>query len=248
MAKDLFFSISAYGRAIQHVSKYGLWGYVLLPGLISVLLGAGIIALSWGLSDNLGAIIDNLWVWEVGKSVVGKIAQFFGGLLILILGLVVFKQLAIVISSPLMSVLSEKVENQLVGTSKSDGYSISRAISDIIRSGRLAIRNLIRELFFTVLLLLLGLIPIFSPFTAVLILVLQAYYAGFGNLDFALERHFGYKDTIVFVKKNKLLAIGNGIVYLLMLFSFIGFLFALPLGTVAATIVTVERLAKSTKS
>jgi len=38
------------------------------------------------------------------------------------------------------------------------------------------------------------------------------------------------------------MAIGNGVVFLLLLFTGIGFILALPLGTVAATIETVKRL------
>ncbi len=71
---------------------------------------------------------------------------------------------------------------------------------------------------------------------------MQSYYAGFGNLDFALERHYRYADSVRFVQRNRALALGNGAVFMLLLFTFAGFLVALPLGTVAATIETVKRV------
>jgi CysZ protein len=67
----------------------------------------------------------------------------------------------------------------------------------------------------------------------VFIFVTQAYYAGFGNLDFTLERHFRVRESVRFVRRNRGLAIGNGTVYLLLLLSVVGFLVALPLATVA---------------
>ncbi|MCF8247774.1 MAG: EI24 domain-containing protein [Saprospiraceae bacterium] len=242
MLKNFFEGISTYGTAIKHVNAYGLWKYILLPGLLSILLGIGIFSLAWSLSDNIGDIIDNLWKWDWGSNVVAKISQVFGGLLVFLLGMIVFKQLVMVVSAPIMSVLSEKVERQLLGRETSSGFSIPGIIADIVRGLKIALRNIFRELGATLLLLLLSLIPIFAPFTAILIFVVQAFYAGFGNLDFTLERHFRFRESVNFVQKNRWLAIGNGAVFMLLLYTFVGFLFALPLGTVAATIAATKRL------
>ncbi len=244
MLNDFFDGITSYGKAITHVNKYKLWAFVLLPGLLCIVVGIGVFGLAWSLSDNIGDIIDNLWKWDWASNIVAKIAQVFGGLLVFILGMIVFRQMVMVISAPFMSILSEKVENQLVGRESGIRFSIPQALSDLARGLRIAVRNIVRELSMTVLLLLLGLIPIFSPFTAVLVFVVQAYFAGFGNIDFALERHFRYKESIRFVQNNRMLAIGNGAVFMFLLLTFIGFPLALPLGTVAATIETTKRLAK----
>jgi CysZ protein len=166
----------------------------------------------------------------------------FGGLLVFLLGMIIFKQLVMVVSAPIMSILSEKVENQLVGKDSGVRISLKQIISDIVRGLKIALRNIFREIGATLLLLLFGLIPVFTPFSTILIFVLQAYYAGFGNLDFMLERHYRFRDSVKFVQNNRLLAIGNGAVFMLMLYTFVGFLFALPLGTVAATIAATDRI------
>lgn len=243
--KNFWYGISSYGDAIKHINKHGLWAYVLVPGLLCLLVGFGVFGLAWGLSDNIGDILDNLWPWEKGREIVAKIAQVFGGLLVFALGLIIFKQLVMVVSSPIMSVLSEKVENQLDGNEKSGGFSFSTIMADLLRGLRIAFRNIFREVFGTIFLLLLGLIPIFTPFTTLLIFLLQAYYAGFGNFDFALERRFHYRETVRFVQSNRMLALGNGAVFMLLLLTFVGFLFALPLGTVAATIAATKRMQES---
>jgi CysZ protein len=70
--------------------------------------------------------------------------------------------------------------------------------------------------------------------------LVQAYYAGFGNMDYTLERHYGYKESVQFVKSHKGVAIGNGIIFTMMLFiPFIGVLLVLPLSVTAATSQTI---------
>ena len=202
MIKNITEGITSYGAAVRHVSKHGMWAYILLPGLLCLILGGIIISAAWGFSDDLGGLIGNLWKWDWGRPVVEKIVQVFGGLLILAFGAVIFKQIIMVVLAPFMSILSEKTEEQLTGKISDRKFSVGRAISDIVRGLRIAIRNIIRELLATVFLLLIGLIPLFTPFTTVLIFLIQSYYAGFGNMDYTLERHFNYKNSIRFVKKT----------------------------------------------
>ncbi len=243
MVNGFWEGVSDYGTAIRHISKHRMWGYIILPGILCAIIGLGMLGLAWGLSGDIGDWLDNWWPWDWGRSVVQGIAQVFGGLLVLLLGLLIFKQIMMVLLSPFMSLLSEKVEKQLLGEAAAEiPFSLKRIASDILRGLRLALRNILRELGVTILLLILGLVPVFTPFTTALIFLIQAYYAGFGNLDFALERHFDYRNSIHFVHKNRSLAMGNGAMFVAMLFTFVGFLFALPLGTVAATIGMVRRL------
>ncbi|MEZ4960809.1 MAG: EI24 domain-containing protein [Saprospiraceae bacterium] len=245
MITGIIEGLANYGAAIRHISRYRMWNYIMLPGILCAGIGIGIFSLAWGLSDNVGDWLDNLWPWDWGRQLVAAVAQLFGGLLVLLAGLLLFKQIIMVLLAPFMSLLSEKVEHQIRGEkAPSIPFSPGRIAADIVRGLKIALRNLIRELLITILLLMVGLIPIFTPFTTALIFLFQAYYAGFGNVDFALERHFGYRDSIRFVHKNRGLALGNGIFFIGMLFSFVGFLFALPLGTVAATIGVSKKLAQ----
>ena len=64
-------------------------------------------------------------------------------------------------------------------------------------------------------------------------------------MDPTLERHFTYKESILFVQKNKGLAIGNGVVFVLfLLIPFFGVLLVLPFSVTAATIATVKLIHK----
>ena len=242
MISNIIEGISTYSAAVRHISKHKLWGYVFLPGMLSIILAAIVISISLGLSDDLGGWIDNLWKWGWGKSVVEKIAQAFSGLLILIFGALIFKQILMVLLAPFMSILSAKVEEQLTGIKGDSSFSIAKAISEMFRGLRLAVRNIIRELLATIVLFIIGLIPLFTPFTTVLIFILQSYYAGFGNTDFTLERHLNYRDSVRFVQQNRGAAIGNGIVFMVLFLSVVGFFFALPLSTVASALQTLKRI------
>lgn len=244
MIKNIISGMTMYGAAFRHISKHGLWLYVLLPGIISLILAGLVGSFAYGLSDDLGGVIDGFWKWEFGRSIVEKIAQVFGGLLILIIGAILFKQILMVVLSPFMSILSAKVEEQVTGIKSDAKFSVSKAIADVSRGLRIAIRNVTRELLATAILFIIGLIPVVTPFTTALIFLIQSYYAGFGNTDFTLERHYNYKNSIGFVKRNRSMTLGNGIVFMFLFLSVIGFLFAMPFSTVAATLQSLEKIEK----
>lgn len=245
MIRNFISGITSYSKALELISKLKLWKYVLLPGILSLVLGGIILSTAWGLSDDIGGILSGFYPFEIGKGIIESVATVFGGVLVLAFGLILFKHLILIISGPFMSPLSEAVESHLRGQDVSPKFSLGKMTRDIWRGVRIAVRNATREIFYTLLLLILGLFPLFAPFTTIAIFLVQAYYFGFGNMDFALERHFGVKDSIRFVRRNKGLALGNGTVTMILMMTVVGFIFILPLGTVAATTETVKRMQKA---
>lgn len=242
MIRDFLDGITSYQKAIQLISKLKLWGYILVPGIISFLLGGGILLTAWSLSDNVGDLLSSWYPWEIGRDIIQSVATVFGGLLVLAVGLIIFKHIVVVLTGPFMSPFSERIEKELLGETSKTKFNIRQVSSDLIRGLRIALRNIFRELFLTLILLILGLVPIFSPFTAIGLFILQAYYFGFGNMDFTMERHMKVKESVRFVKRHKGLAIGNGTVNLVLMMTVVGFIFVLPLAAAAATIETVKRL------
>jgi len=128
--------------------------------------------------------------------------------------LLIYKHIVLIICGPIIGKLSEAIEknegNNLTTTDQlGTAYSTYRGI-------RIVLRNLLRELVITGLLLLLTFTPL--AFVSVpLIFIVQAYYAGFGNLDIYLGRHIKFKETITYVKANRLFTTTNGTVFLLLL-------------------------------
>jgi CysZ protein len=242
MIASVFRSFRSYTQAFKLISKLGLWGYALVPAIISLLLAVGIFSTAFGLSDDIGAWLIQWYPWEKGAETVETIVSVAGGLIIVVLGLLVYKNLIVVLAGPFMSPLSEKVEKYLTGNHTKTRMTLTGMVSDLLRGLRIALRNIAWELFITVCLLLLGLFPVFAPFTTIAIFLVQAYYAGFGNFDFYLERHFKVSESVRFMKSNRWSAVGNGMVFLGLLFTIVGVLVAPVLGTIAATIEGVEKL------
>ena len=141
-----------------------------------------------------------------------------------------------------MSPVSEKIEQHFLGKEHLPQRNTTFS-QQLWRGIRINLRNLTKEILLTIPILLIGFIPVIGIFSTVLLFLIQSYYAGFGNMDYTLERHFNYKDSIIFVSKHKGLAVGNGIVFmLLLLIPLIGFILVLPLSVVSATKITINEL------
>ncbi|WP_103068894.1 EI24 domain-containing protein [Aquimarina sediminis] len=242
MFKNIINGVKAYFGTFKLISKLGLWKYFTIPILISIVTGLSFVALAYFFSDNLGAVIAKIWPWEWGSETFATISTYIGGLLILVIGLILYKHIVMALSAPFMSPVSEKVEAHLLGETNHAHRNTSFS-QQLSRGIRINVRNLFRELLFMIPLIILSFIPVIGILFTILIFLIQAYYIGFGNMDYTMERHFSYKESIQFVRKNRGTAIGNGIVFVLMLFiPILGFIITLPISVVAASTETVKIL------
>lgn len=241
MIKSIFKGLSAYRDSFSLISELRLWNYFAIPMLISFFSAVLIVLIAWGLSDNIGRLISNLWVWEWGAQTVETISIVIGALLIVAIGLVLYKHIIMAFSAPFMSPVSEKIESHLYADVHNHRETTNA--TQLIRGIRINLRNLSWELLITIPLLLLSLIPVLGIITTVMLFIIQAYYAGFGNMDYTLERHMSYRESINFVKRNRGYAIGNGIVFMLfLLIPVVGILIVLPVSVTAASVITLKIL------
>ncbi len=243
MFEHIFSGIKAYAGSFELISKLKLWNYFAIPMLISVITAIAIGVASYGFSDNIGQFISTIWVWEWGKETFTTISEIFGGLLIIVLGLVLYKHIIMALSAPFMSPVSEKIETYLLGEDSKLQHRNTSFQAQLWRGIKINARNLFMELWLTIIILLVSLIPVIGWFTSLLLLFVQAYYAGFGNMDYTLERHYMYKESVAFVRKNRGIAIGNGMVFMLfLLIPVVGVVLVLPLSVTAASKETVKLL------
>lgn len=241
MTQNIIKGVKAYFGAFGMISKLRLWKYFIIPMFISLLTATFVGFMAYTFSDNIGHYVANFWKWEFGKQTFEVISTFISGLLIVVIGLVLYKHIVMALSAPFMSPVSEKIEDYLRGEDHT--RRITSFQEQLIRGIRINLRNLTRELLFTIPILLLGFIPVIGIVSTVLLFLMQAYYAGFGNMDYTLERHFKYRESINFVKENKGLAIGNGIVFMLfLLIPILGVILVLPLSVTAATTETIKKI------
>ena len=244
MIEQIFSGISAYKEAFGLLSKLRLWNYFIIPTVISLLTVLVIGYVAYGFSATIGQFLAEIWIWDWGKEAVTILTSFVGGFSILVIGFLLYKYIVLAFSAPFMSVVSEKIELHLNGGFYAS-YKKTTFRAQLWRGFRVNIRNLAIELFITLPLLLLKFIPVVNLFSTVFLFLIQAYYAGFGNMDYTLERHFSYRESLGFVKKNKGYSIGNGIVFIGCLFiPVLGIIIVLPLSVTAASIKTIALIKK----
>lgn len=241
----MFKGLEDYTGSIALISQLKLWNYFIIPVIISVIVATVIAISAYGFSDDMGLWIAGVWSWNWGKSFFTTFSTIISSIIILAIGLIFFKHIIMALSAPFMSPVSEKIEVYLRGTSKVSTRK-STFMSQLWRGIRINGRNLAMELVITIPILLLKLIPVVNIFSTALLFILQAYYAGFGNMDYTLERHLSYRKSIEFVRKNRAIAIGNGAGFLLLLLiPVIGVVMVLPFSVTAASVSTVRVLNKN---
>jgi len=239
MIKDIFRGIRAYGGSFKLINELGLWKYFGVPMAISFITAILIGFTAWGLSDNIGSLIAKAWVWEWGSETFRTIGDILGGLIVVAIGLILYKHIIMALSAPFMSPVSEKIEAHLMGENHTHRNTSNAA--QLWRGVRINLRNLGMELVLTIPILILSFIPGVNIITSVLLFLVQSYYAGFGNMDYTLERHFEANKSIQFVQRNRGIAIGNGIVFMAMLLiPIVGIILVLPLSVTASTTETIR--------
>ncbi len=226
-------------QALVLLFRLRLWKYFAIPILIALFAAVAIVSLAWGLSGQVGGLIAEAWIWEWGASTMRSLARLIGGLMVFALGLLVYKHIVLALAAPLMSPVSEKIEAHLYpGVHQ---YRNTTNASQLVRGIKINLRNLGWEIGLSIPILLIGLIPVVGIFSAALIFLIQAYYAGFGSMDYTLERHYGFRESVGFVKNNRGAAIGNGILFILILFvPVIGVILVLPISVTAASVTTLR--------
>lgn len=248
---DTFFrGLSAYSQAPGFVSRHRLWAYIWIPSLLSLL--AGLLIAGWGLrsAGTFGERLAGFWPgdWPL-KGFIDSIFSVLAGLVLLIVLLFSFRYIIMLVVSPFLGPLSEKTERILTG-SPAAPFSLKAILLDLVRSLRVVLRCIAMELFYTILLLPLNLIPVIgSAAYLVLLFLIQSYYAGFGNIDPVLERRqYSVAQRVRFAGERRALIAGNGAGFvLLLLIPVIGWVLAPVYGTIAATISGIEALDSSRK-
>jgi CysZ protein len=241
--KELGHGFFGVFRSLGYTQKHGLWGLYALPALVSL----GIFALvGWGFY----AFSAEIYLWletkvglAEGESWWQKTAQFFIGLVIygitLILYLKIYKYLVLILVSPFLGPVAERVIQIEKPESLTEvPFSFARFSADLKRSLQISLRNLGIELGIVGSLALLSFfVPVTSPFITPVVLLVEWYFIGFGFMDPRNEiRQVSVTNTKDFVWRHKGAAVGNGAAFFLLLFiPFLGVLLAPVWATISAT-------------
>jgi CysZ protein len=244
MFKNILKGLKAYKDGLEFISELRLWKFFLVPMVISFVLFGLITLTAWGLSDNLGGYIARLYPFEWGAAFFRALSDIIALIAIFSVGILLLKHLVLALSAPFMSPISERIEKHLCTCENiKTVYRKTTNAQQLARGLRVNLRNLLYEFIIVIPLTILIFIPVIGIFFAILAFIVQSYYAGFGNMDYTLERHFNYRDSVNYVKASRGIAIGNGLVFMGMLFiPVIGIILVLPFSVTAASRVTLEKL------
>jgi CysZ protein len=235
--------MSAYGDAHRFIIRHKLWGYLIVPGLIHIALIIGVIALAFYAGDAIAAWVLDFFTVE--STILNFLIGLFVGLLIklaiLYLYALFYKYLVLIIMSPVLALLSEKVDNILTG--RDYPFDLKQLMKDVARGIAIALRNLGVEVLFMIGFYILSFIPLVNLVSMVVMFFVQSYFTGFSMLDYSNERHkLSVSQSITFIRNNKGIAIGNGMVfYFTFLIPFVGWFIA-PAYAVTAATLSVHKL------
>ncbi len=240
--KEFSSAIYCYAEAFRFIAKHKLQGLFVLAVILYLILIACSGFLIWSIQDHFYANIENLSfykktvTWLNSFSWLLQIIKYAFFISCMMLFLSIYKFVYLIIASPLYAYISEKTAESKHGTHVK--FSLSRFISDVKRGVYISGMNAFRQLFFTLLLFLLSMIPVVGILFTLLILCLDCYYYGFSMLDYNCERHqMSVRESRNFIFAHKGAALGNGfILYLSLLIPFIGVIFVAPLSVIASTL------------
>ena len=217
-------AISSYGSAIEFVLKNKMKRYFLWPVVLNILFFTTGFHFLGELSDEVLVWTESfieIDSWEFwGSEFLSQTVHFF---LWIILKVLVFLILAflgghvvLILMSPILAIVSEKTESILEGNEYP--FTLKQLLIDIVRGIRISIRNFAFEMLFIVLLFGLSFVPLLGLGTSPILILVSAYYYGFSFIDYNLERkQYTVSDSVNYMKKNRGIVMGNGIVFALVL-------------------------------
>jgi len=234
---------SSYGQSLGIILRKGYKRYIALPILINLLL---LILTIW-VSIYLGSgLSEKVMQWinlenEGWENFLGILTSILIRVLIFLIYFSVYKYVILILLSPFLSFLSEKVERLKSG--KEYGFSFAQLMRDIGRSVVINFRNFIIEIFLTLLLSLLAFLPLIGLISPFLIIFVQSYFFGFALIDYNLERRkIKWRSSEKWMRKNAVTVTLSGLYFhLCFLIPFLGWIIA-PVWGVAAGTLTFLRL------
>ena len=208
--RNLFIGYKAFIKAFRFIIQHKIYWYTAIPAVLML----GIYQIGHMIqmhvphseANNMNDIIWYMIRLLVEISISLLLMRFA-------------KYLVVIILSPLLSHLSQKVEFILTGNEYA--FNLKQLLHDVRRGFRIAIRNIMWEYFFFIIVYLIARLgwsdaresPLFY-----LIFVIGFFYYGFSFLDYVNERlRLNVDQSVQFARKNRGLAIAIGSIYSIMI-------------------------------
>jgi CysZ protein len=234
--------IGSYPKAITFISTHRLWWYVIIPAIVNLLIFFVLGTLLWELSG-----VISRWLLDVTgvNTLTGTLGKVMGWLVAILVKLISFllyfkfyRYTILLLSAPALALIAEKTQEILTG--HVHPFQLKQLIHDIFRGLAITLKNLFLELILTIPLYLLAFIPLITPIAGLLVLCIESYFVGFSMIDYRNEfRRLSASQSRALIRHHKGLAIGNGLIFnLLLAIPMLSVLLAPSLAVVAAGLAT----------
>jgi CysZ protein len=242
--------------AFQGVSFLGrhrvLWKWALLPAIVNIVVFAVAFALFLAFYPDLYTLATGFlyldapqtwyaWLWVAPL----RLLAWFIGLLLLVTALVilyfVFLILGTMIAAPFLDVLAQRVEALVTGQALQGQTSLLDAVRSIGFSIIEELRKLGFFLAVQITLLLLGLIPVLTPFTVLAATLFTMFFLPLEYTSFAMDhRQLRFRQRRALIWQHRWLMFGFGIAaFLTLVIPLLNFI-CLPALVVGGTLLIVE--------
>jgi len=249
--KELLAGLECHRRAHRLVIDHKLWRLILIPGCLSILYFPVVIwATLYGLRPVARYLHEN-WVPEFLQSAVTlSLISIVVWALGIYAGFLLFRNVIMILCSPLLGYLSETTEKVAAGveppkfTWTGVGYEIVRA------TGLSLLAVLISGLTFFFC-LVVGLVPILGAVVAFIVMTfVQTYLAGIGFADPVLERRrYTVWATLKFARRHRPRLMGVGLGFLLLMaVPLVGWFIAPSYGIIAGTLAAIDLLSEENQN
>lgn len=228
LSKQTGLAFRSYGKAMDFIFKHGLWKYFIFTLIIALgLFTAVFYGIEWitaqlnvWLFGWVGNFLPDVSEWGWFGDVIAWFSDSAAWIVKLLmkvafwfLFLSIYKFAMLMLLSPILALVSEKVEKILTG--KEYPFAFNRFLKDILRGIGLSFRNMIIETGFLLLFFIVSFIPVIGTIVSlVAMFIISSYFYGFSMMDYTNERRrLSINDSIHFIRTHKGIAIGIGTIF-----------------------------------
>ena len=240
--KSIKLVLSSFSEALSLIKIIGLRKYFFIPGVLGILLFLIVMLGANFISIGLIKYIENIFNINEYHSIISIILKITIWIIVASIYFLVYKSILLVILSPIMGYVSEKVDNYLTG--REYNFSFNDNMSFIWRGIQIGIKSFIKQLIGMFIIMLCSFLFPINLSIPLLMFLLQGYFTGFSFIDYTLERYnFTPEQSLKFLKKQRLYSIWIGSIFTILFFiPFLGIFIAPLITCVASTKITLELL------
>lgn len=246
--KAISLVFNSFLDSFRIVKDAGLRKFYFLPGIISIFLFGLFVYLGDSLSVSLTTSLENFFKLGEYSSIIYVLIKILVWICTIFFYYLVYKSLLLVIISPILGYISERVETHLTG--KKFEFTFGDNIRFLVRGVEIGLKSFVKQMIGTCMVMLLGFIFPINLSIPILIFIIQGYFTGFSFMDYTLERYnLSSKESLEFLKKQRVYsALCGGIFTILFLIPILGVFIAPLITCVATTKITLELLKDYPKS